>query len=168
MAREKRWIAILVGVVVTVSLIALMLAGMLVFQHYAMHHAVDRGYYSASANSGSSQGGRFEGSGASQGGSSGNSGNSDNSANSGSSQGEASSNITVDEAKQIALNHAGVTADEVTFVEAKRDYDDGRLLYEIEFVVPSGNAYKEYGYEIAAADGNILSYDHDIEGYPTH
>ena len=41
------------------------------------------------------------------------------------------------------------------------DRDDGRLLYEVEFY--AGN--KEYDYEILAADGTILSYDADIEGY---
>ena len=156
--REKRWIAVLIGVVVAVCLVFLMVAGMFMFQQYAMRHAFDREYYSASANSGSTQGGGSEGSGSSQGGTS---------DNSGSSQGGTSSNITVDEAKQIALNHAGVSAAEATFLEAKQDYDDGRLQYEIEFIVPFGSAYKEYGYEIAASDGSILGYGHDIEGYPT-
>ena len=73
--------------------------------------------------------------------------------------------ITVEEAKTIALNHAGLTADAVTFVKAKQDYDDGRLVYEIEFVTTSGNGYLEYDYEIDAATGNILSYDYDAESY---
>ena len=73
--------------------------------------------------------------------------------------------ITVEEAKTIALEHAGLTADAVTFVQAKQDYDDGRLVYEIEFVTTSGNGYLEYDYEIDAATGNILSYDYDAESY---
>ena len=73
--------------------------------------------------------------------------------------------ITVEEAKTIALNHAGLTADAVTFVQAKQDYDDGRLVYEIEFVTTSGNGYLEYDYEIDAATGSILSYDYDAESY---
>ena len=73
--------------------------------------------------------------------------------------------ITVEEAKTIALNHAGLTADAVTFVKAKQDYDDGRLVYEIEFVTSSGNGYLEYDYEIDAATGNILGYDYDAESY---
>ena len=73
--------------------------------------------------------------------------------------------ITVEEAKTIALGHAGLTADAVTFVKAKQDYDDGRLVYEIEFVTTSGNGYLEYDYEIDAATGNILSYDYDAESY---
>ena len=73
--------------------------------------------------------------------------------------------ITVEEAKTIALNHAGLTADAVTFVKAKQDYDDGRLVYEIEFVTSSGNGYLEYDYEIDAATGSVVSYDYDAESY---
>ena len=78
---------------------------------------------------------------------------------------QATGSITVEEAKTIALNHAGLTADAVTFVKAKQDYDDGRLVYEIEFVTTSGNGYLEYDYEIDAATGSILSYDYDAESY---
>ena len=73
--------------------------------------------------------------------------------------------ITVEEAKTIALSHAGLTADAVTFVKAKQDYDDGRLVYEIEFVTTSGNGYLEYDYDIATADGSIVSFDYDAESY---
>lgn len=73
--------------------------------------------------------------------------------------------ITVEEAKNIALNHAGLTADSVTFVKAQQDYDDGRLVYEIEFVTSSGNGYLEYDYEIDAATGSVVSYDYDAENY---
>ena len=78
---------------------------------------------------------------------------------------QAKGSITVEEAKAIALNHAGLTADAVTFVKAKQDYDDDRLVYEIEFVTTSGNGYLEYDYEIEAATGSILSYDYDAESY---
>ena len=73
--------------------------------------------------------------------------------------------ITVEEAKTIALNHAGLTTDAVTFVKAQQDYDDGRLVYEIEFVTSSGNGYLEYDYEIDAATGGVVSYDYDAENY---
>ena len=72
-----------------------------------------------------------------------------------------SADIGVEKAKQIALQHAGVSASNATFIKAHRDYDDGRLTYDVDFY--SGN--KEYDYEILAADGTILSYDADIEGY---
>lgn len=73
--------------------------------------------------------------------------------------------ITVEEAKTIALEHAGLTADAVTFVKAKQDYDDGRLVYEVEFITTSGNSYLEYDYEIDAATGSVVSYDYDAESY---
>ena len=73
--------------------------------------------------------------------------------------------ITVEEAKTIALEHAGVKAADATFIQAKRDYDNGRSVYEIEFVTTSGKGYLEYDYEIDAATGSILSYDYDAESY---
>ena len=73
--------------------------------------------------------------------------------------------ITVEEAKTIALEHAGVKAADATFIQAKRDYDNGRSVYEIEFVVASGKGYLEYDYDIAMADCSIVSFDYDIEGY---
>ena len=60
------------------------------------------------------------------------------------------------------LSHAGLTADQVTFVRSKLDRDDGRLMYDVEFYTSD---YKEYDYEIDAATGEILSYDYDAEGY---
>lgn len=64
-------------------------------------------------------------------------------------------------AKEIALNHAGLSASQVTFVRSQFEYDDGRALYDVDFW--SGN--KEYDYEIDALSGAIVSYDFDIEGY---
>ena len=69
--------------------------------------------------------------------------------------------IGAGKAKAIALNHAGISASQVVFVKVEKEYDDGRLHYDVEFY--SGN--KEYDYEIAAKDGSILSVDMDIENY---
>lgn len=80
---------------------------------------------------------------------------------------QAVSNISLEKAKETALDHAGVKATDATFVKAKSDYEDGRAVFEIEFVVSSGNTIKEYDYEIAASDGSIISYDYDIEGDST-
>ena len=73
------------------------------------------------------------------------------------SQPSTSSYIGVDQAKSIALKHAGLTAAEVSFTKAKLEKDDGLRKYEIEFV--KGNT--EYEYEIDAATGSILEYDID-------
>ena len=71
------------------------------------------------------------------------------------------SKITLDEAKKIALNHANLTSKEVSFINAEADMDNGVEFYDIEFY--SNN--KEYDYEISAADGKIIEYDYDVEGY---
>ena len=73
----------------------------------------------------------------------------------------------VDEAraKEIALAHAGVKAADATVTKSKLDYEDGRQVYEIEFYVSGSSGYTEYDYEIEAATGKIVSYDHDAESY---
>ena len=78
-----------------------------------------------------------------------------------SSTSTSSTDIGAEKAKEIALQHAGVSASNAVFVKAERERDDGRLTYDVDFY--AGN--KEYDYEILAADGTILSYDADIEGY---
>ncbi len=77
----------------------------------------------------------------------------------GSSQG--TGDIGQDKAKEIALDHAGVSASDAVVLYAKLDYDDGRRVYEVEFY--AGN--KEYDYEIDAATGAVVSYDFDAERY---
>lgn len=62
---------------------------------------------------------------------------------------------TLDEAKQTALTHAGVSSDEATFLEAKSDYEDGIQVYEIEFVA-QGNRYEV---EIDATTGAVRQYE---------
>ena len=64
-------------------------------------------------------------------------------------------------AREIALQHAGLSSNQVTFILAKLDWDDGRRVYDVEFY--SGN--KEYDYEIDATSGAVLSYDFDAEHY---
>lgn len=71
--------------------------------------------------------------------------------------------ITESAAKDAALKHAGVKRADATFVKTKQDWEDGRLVYEIEFVVPNGSGYKEYDYEIDAYTAAVVSYDYDIE-----
>ena len=73
----------------------------------------------------------------------------------------ASNYISVDKAKEIALNHAGVKAADAIFVKAGLDWDDGRTEYEVEFY--AGNT--EYDYSIDATTGAIRSYDHDWDDF---
>ncbi len=70
--------------------------------------------------------------------------------------------ISEEEARQIALSHAGLTANQVTFIKTEMDRDDGRINYDIEFYTAD---YKEYDYEIDPYTGKILDYDYDAEYY---
>ena len=63
--------------------------------------------------------------------------------------------ISEEEAKQIALRHAGIT--QAVFKKIKCDKDDDEAVYEIEFY--EGN--KEYEYEIDGFTGKIIDYDID-------
>lgn len=93
-------------------------------------------------------------------GSSGASGNVPSGAGSGTAQSEAggtAADIGREAALAAALNHAEVSQDQVYDLEVKREYDDGRLEYEIEFKTGGW----EYEYTISAADGAILDYERD-------
>ena len=68
--------------------------------------------------------------------------------------------ITADKAKEIAMDHAGVAEKDVVLSRAERDVERGQLIYDVEFYTSD---YKEYDYEISAADGSILGYDYDAE-----
>ena len=65
--------------------------------------------------------------------------------------------ITPENAQIVALEHAGVSADEVSRLHTKMDMDDGRQEYDVEFHV----GFWEYEYEIDAATGTILSWNKD-------
>ena len=65
--------------------------------------------------------------------------------------------ITRDRAKEIALQHAGLSSSGVNFDKAEFDHDDGRAEYEIEF----HHNFREYEYTIDAASGTILEAERD-------
>ena len=88
--------------------------------------------------------------------------NNNTSNNTSSGTGTASAALTADQAKNKALAHAGLKANQVTFVKSKLDWDDGRQVYDVEFYTSD---YKEYDYEIDASTGEVVSYDLDAEGY---
>ena len=73
----------------------------------------------------------------------------------------AQNTISFDEAKQIALQHANLSDNQVTFIKVSQDYDDGINKYEIEFYYNN----TEYDYEINAYSGEILKFDYDAEYY---
>lgn len=67
--------------------------------------------------------------------------------------------ISEEAAKAAALEHAGLAEADLQAVRIKLDYDDGRAVYDVEFVQNTA----EYDYEIDATTGEILSYDYDAE-----
>ena len=72
-----------------------------------------------------------------------------------------SQGIAEEDAKRIALNHAGVSEGDVSYMQVKREREDGRDQYDVEFFV--GN--KEYDYDIDLITGEIISYDYDAESH---
>lgn len=65
--------------------------------------------------------------------------------------------IGEEEAKSIAVNHAGFALADVNLLKVKLDMEDGKTVYEVEFYKEN----KEYDYTIDASTGTILEYDID-------
>ena len=63
--------------------------------------------------------------------------------------------LTADEAKAIALEQAGVSEADTSFLNVSFEYDDGFAEYQVEFLVDS----TEYDIEVDANTGNIIGYD---------
>ncbi len=70
--------------------------------------------------------------------------------------------VSPEQAKEIALAHAGLAEGDVTFVKSKLEWDDGRQIYDVEFYTAD---FREYDYEIDSNTGDILSYDYDADSY---
>ncbi len=73
----------------------------------------------------------------------------------------AGSYIGVEKARELALAHAGVKAENARVLKASLDWEDGRAVYEVEFC----SARTEYDYEVDALTGDILSWDNDCEDF---
>ena len=67
----------------------------------------------------------------------------------------ATSYIGLEEARQIALERAGVSAGNVRWEDNEFDLDDGTPLYELEF---TSGGY-EYSVDVHAITGKVLEYD---------
>lgn len=67
--------------------------------------------------------------------------------------------IGEEKAKEIALQRAGITAENVTFDRTELDFDDGVWKYEIEF----RQGRNEYDADIKADDGTIISFETDYD-----
>ena len=73
--------------------------------------------------------------------------------------GTSSSAISAADAKAAALKHAGLSASQISRYEFCKDYENGKTIYEIEFMY---NGY-EYSYDIDAANGNILHAERELD-----
>lgn len=71
--------------------------------------------------------------------------------------------ITLEQAKQIALNHAGKTADAVQFVATNTDWYKGSQHYKIIFLTTNDNVKYKYIYHISM-NGTISQFNSHKEG----
>ena len=67
--------------------------------------------------------------------------------------------ISAEKAKAIALQKAGLSADDVVFEKTELDRDDGILKYEVEFKY----GRTEYSAEINAQNGQIVDWEADLD-----
>lgn len=65
--------------------------------------------------------------------------------------------LTQEQARQIALEHLNLTADQVTRLRSDFEMDDGIPQFDVEFLQGDW----EYEFEIHGETGKILSYDKD-------
>ncbi len=86
-----------------------------------------------------------------------NSGHHSGSGTGGTGTNASTSDIGAEAAKAAALAHAGVTESQTAKMKVERDWDDGRLEYDVEFDV----GRTEYEYTIDGTTGAILEYEWD-------
>ena len=65
--------------------------------------------------------------------------------------------LTVEQAKQVALDYAGVKVADANFTKAHRDFDNGREVYEIEFFVGT----TEYDMDVDVLTGKVTDFSVD-------
>ena len=65
--------------------------------------------------------------------------------------------MTKEEAMQVALDYAGLKAEQVTFSTIHQDYDDGRQEWDVTIVADG----IEYEFEIDALTGRVTGFDRD-------
>lgn len=67
--------------------------------------------------------------------------------------------ITREEAINIALSSAGLSREQVRDLEVEKDFERGTLVYEVEFE----HGRNEYSYEIRVSDGKVLTNSVEID-----
>lgn len=83
-----------------------------------------------------------------------------------SSTGAASAKAYVgrDSAKALALAHAEVAEEDVLYWECELDYDDGSMVYELEFHTADGH----HEYDIDALTGEVIYHEHSGSHHNDH
>ena len=77
----------------------------------------------------------------------------------------AAGNMTKEQAVQAALDYAGLKADQVTCTRVQLDWDDGRQVYEVQFV--AGGI--EYEMNVDVETGRVFDVDRDhFDRYDDH
>jgi len=71
--------------------------------------------------------------------------------------------ITEEKAKSIALDHAGVSSTDVSYIYTELDYEKGQQIYNVEFMT---NTYDEYDYEILMENGTIVAAYYEKKSRP--
>ena len=67
--------------------------------------------------------------------------------------------ITKEEARDIALKHAGLSENDISRLKVEFDYDNGRAEYDVDF----HHGGYEYDYEIDAVTGTVRTWDKDLD-----
>ena len=67
--------------------------------------------------------------------------------------------IGKDKALEIVYEDAGISASDVTTSKVEMDYDDGLMVYEVEFYYNS----REYDYEVDAINGAIIKAENEYD-----
>jgi uncharacterized membrane protein YkoI len=65
-----------------------------------------------------------------------------------------------DAAKAAAVKHAGLAEGQVEYARVLLEFEDGAMVYEVEFCVDGW----EYDYEINALDGTVLDFEKEFTG----
>lgn len=66
--------------------------------------------------------------------------------------------ISTEQAKEIALQHAGIQSNQANFIKVEQDTDDGIIEYKIEFLCDN----KKFDYTINADSGKIIGHKHKM------
>ncbi len=67
--------------------------------------------------------------------------------------------LSLEQAKQLALDNEGLSAGEVSFSKEKKDIENGKTEYELTF----SKGLTEYEYEVDASNGKILSVEREVK-----